>query len=154
MSPVKHAPFAQLKDLHMPKLTLTSTFASSIIVGDPSIITITLPAKETKSVEVTDVQLRRLTEGLDKLTNVGWLKYSVADAAVAVTPPAPVVVPPPPPPPPEPVVVPEPVPEPVAPPVEEPAPVPEETPVAAPVVEEAPAPAATKAPFFGKGRNR
>lgn len=138
----------------MPKLTLTSTFASSIIVGDPSIITITLPPKETKAVDVTDAQLRQLKEGLDKLTNIGWLKYSVADAAVPVSSPKPVPVVVPPPPPPEPVVVPEPEPVVVTPPVEEPAPVPEETPVATPVVEETPAPAAAKAPFFGKNRNR
>jgi len=88
----------------MPKLTVTSTFASTVIVGDPAILTITLPPKESRTVEVTEVQLRQLTPGLDKIQNAGWITYGIAKAApvaevvkvaevLNVTPaPAPVVV--------------------------------------------------------------
>ena len=100
----------------MPKLTLTSTFASTIMVGDPGYITIPLPPKETKAVDVTDVQLRQLAPGLEKLKAAGWLNY-VVDAAgpqvtipetlkVTMKPAEPIALPksPPPPPPPEPIV--------------------------------------------------
>lgn len=69
----------------MPKLTLTSTFASTIMVGDPGYLTIPLPPKETKAVDVTDVQLRQLTPGLEKLKAAGWLNYVVDAAGPQVT---------------------------------------------------------------------
>ena len=100
------------KDLQMPKLTLTSTFASSVVVGDPGILTVTLPPKETRTVDVTDAQISQLTPQLEKLKAAGWLTYYVG--AVVVAPAAPPVKvaevvkieakPVTPPPPPEPVV--------------------------------------------------
>jgi hypothetical protein len=141
----------------MHKLTLTSTFASTIMVGDPGYLTIPLPPKETKAVEVTAVQLRQLTPGLDKLKAAGWLNYVVdAGGPVAVKVEVKPVDPPPPPPsaPPPPAPSPEPV---VASPVEpEPSP---ETPAADSAPEVPPAapeaPPAAKPNFFDKkNRNR
>jgi len=144
------------KDLQMPKLTLTSTFASSVVVGDPGILTVNLPPKETREVEATDVQIAQLLPQLEKLKSAGWLTFSVGAVAVApVVPPVKVaevvkievkpVEPPPPEPAPEPVVV-EPPPEAVADPV-----VPETT--EAPPAEATPA--AAKPSFFDKkNRNR
>jgi hypothetical protein len=128
----------------MPKLTLTSTFASPLVVGDPGAVTINLNPKETKSVEVSKDHLPVLLPGLEKLKTAGWLTFVVGDAVeVPATPKA--AAPPPPPPP-----------------ATEPTPVVEEAPAAsaeeaAPVTsnEEAPAPSAPKAPFFDrKNRNR
>jgi len=61
----------------MLKLTLTSTFASSIIVGDPGVLVINLPAKATRTVDINDVQLRQLTAQLEKLKAAKWLDYTV-----------------------------------------------------------------------------
>lgn len=134
----------------MPKLTLTSTFASTIMVGDPGYLTIPLPPKETKTVDVTAVQLRQLTPGLDKLKAVGWLNY-VVDAAgpeavkVEVKP----VDPPPPPPPPAP--SPEPV---VTPPAEPEAVVADAAPSEEAAPEASPAPAPKPGFFDKKNRGR
>lgn len=151
----------------MPKLTLISMFPSSIVIGDPGIITYVLAPKETKVVEITDVHLRQLKEQLEKLSAAGWLRcYTEADPVVAPPFSAPVVAAPPivavvPAAPSVPVLAPVPV-EPVAPP-EPPAPevTPEPAATAAPATEgvasaeEVPvAPAAPKVQFFGKGRNR
>jgi len=93
------------KDAPMAKLTLTSTFASSIIIGDPGVLTLNLPPKETRTLSVTDVQLRQLTPQLAQLKAAKWIEFSVADddgvTLVAVEPVAP-----PPPPPSEPVAPP------------------------------------------------
>jgi hypothetical protein len=75
----KRTPTYFNEDHHMPRLNLTSTFASAIIVGEPGILVITLPPKENLSVNVTDVQLRQLTAQLEKLKAANWLDYSVAD---------------------------------------------------------------------------
>jgi len=128
----KNQRFDYSKDLHMPKLKLTSTFASSVIVGDPGILIVTLPPKETRSIDVTDVQLRQLMPQLEKLKAANWLNYSVSDqadtAVKIVAAPEPVKVveevkvetkpapsaPPPPAPSPEPVVAESSAPEPEA----------------------------------------
>ncbi len=145
----------------MPKLTLTSTFASSITIGDPGVLAFNLAPKETKSVEATETQLRQLTPGLDKLKAAGWINYTVVEATSAapvkivetvkvetkpIEPPAPV-------PPPEPVLS-EPVPEPVTEkPVE--AVTPAETPEAEAAPASAPAPSTPRPPTFDrKNRNR
>jgi len=141
------------KDLQMPKLTLTSTFASSVVVGDPGILTVTLPPKETRTVDVTDAQISQLTPQLEKLKAAGWLTYNVG--AVVVAPAAPPVkvaevvkieakpVTPPPPP--------EPTPEPA---VSEPPTEAAEV-AAEPVAPPAPPPSAPKPSFFDKkSRNR
>jgi hypothetical protein len=65
------------EETHVAKLTLTSSFASSITIGDPSYMTFTLAPKETKSLDVTEVQIRQLTPGLEKLKAAGWLNYSI-----------------------------------------------------------------------------
>jgi hypothetical protein len=145
----------------MPKLTLTSTFASTIMVGDPGYMVIPLPPKETKAVDVTDVQLRQLTPGLEKLKAVGWLNFVVDAAGVKAPEEKKVVAKPsaPPPPPPAPSVIVPPEPEAV---VAAPAPVAEAAadvePDAAPEAPAAPpeaTPPATKPNFFEKkNRNR
>lgn len=132
----------------MPKLTLTSTFASPLVLGDPGVVTINLNPKETKSVEVNKDHLPLLMPGLEKLKTAGWLTFTIGTEAVAavkvaetaaVTPK--ITAPPPPPPAPEP-------------PEEKEAPA--EEPVSPPPAEEAaPAPSAPKAPSFDrKNRNR
>ena len=154
----------------MPKLTLISSFPSSIVIGDPGIVTYVLAPKETKVVDVTDVHLRQLKEQLEKLSAAGWLRcYTEADPITAPLFAAPPIVAPAP-------VLPATAPVPVVPviatvpvvpivPVEpgEPpvVPAPEVTPepvVAAPAVEGVASteavPAAPKVQFFGKGRNR
>lgn len=72
----------------MSKLTLTSTFASAVIIGDPGILVFTLPAKETKTIDVNDVQLRQLTPQLEKLKAAKWINYSVAEFTAPPAPPA------------------------------------------------------------------
>lgn len=62
----------------MPNLLLTSIFPSSITIGDPSVLTFTLAPRENKTLEVTEVQLRQLTPGLEKLKQAGWINYVVA----------------------------------------------------------------------------
>jgi len=147
------------KDLHMPKLNLTSTFVSSVIVGDPGIITVTLPPKETKSVDITEIQLRQLMPQLEKLKAANWLTFSISDAAEPAPAPAPpvVVVAAP-----APVVVVEevkveavPVPVPSPEPVPEPAAEPEAV-VAAPepVAPAAPAPSAPRPQSYDKKNRR
>lgn len=156
----------------MSKLTLTSTFASTITIGDPGVLAFNLKPKETKSVEVDEAQLRFLTPGLERLKTAKWINYTVTDGSSPSVPveTAPVA---PPAPPPEPVAPPkapveeapvEEVPEedppadPVVPPVETPAEVPAVTEV--PVVQDAPpaadpAPAPPKSPLIDrKNRNR
>jgi hypothetical protein len=154
------------KEKPMPKLTLTSTFASSVIVGDPGIVTVTLPPKETKSIDVTEVQLRQLMPGLEKLKAVGWINYSVADTEEPATIIEKNPVKPAPSAPPKVIVPPAPAPVPAAPP-ETPAetPVAPATPEIAPEdptvvvpepvtkIEEAPAPVKTT-PFEKRNRNR
>jgi hypothetical protein len=138
------------KDYPMPKLVLTSTFASSITVGDPGILAFNLAPKETKTVEATEVQIRQLTPGLEKLKAVGWLNYTVTDAAPAPEEVKPAVAAPPMEP------TPTPAPEPVPAPVENSPEAPAEA--TAPAEETAPTPnepAAFKAPSFDrKTRNR
>jgi len=135
----------------MPKLTLTSTFASTVMVGDPGYLTFPLAPKETKTVEVTEGQLRLLTPGLEKLKGAGWLNFSVGttspvvEVAKVAAPPEP-VAPPPPAPTPEPVVTQPVEPEVVAPASEAKE---EEAPEAAP--EAAPA---AKPSFFEKKNRR
>jgi hypothetical protein len=147
------------EDHHMPKLTLTSTFASSITIGDPGVLAFNLAPKETKTVEATEAQIRQLTPGLEKLKAAGWINYVVNDGAAAPVEVKPVAPPPPPAPPaPEP-VAPAPTPDPVVEPVEAAPAAPAEDPVAPaePTAEEAPAPApsAPKPPTFDrKNRNR
>lgn len=152
----------------MFQLTVTSTFASSLVVGDPGIITFVLAPKETKVVEMSDSQLRQLAGQLEKLVAAGWLRFTVAERAAPIFNSAPVVAPEPVAPvaPQEPVEVPEPVtpPAPVVPPeapVPEPEPIvppeaPVETPAAATegVASAEAVPSAPKVQFFGKGRNR
>jgi hypothetical protein len=159
------------KDHRMSKLTLTSTFASTITVGDPGVLAFNLKPKETKSVEVDEAQLRHLTPGLERLKAAKWINYTVTDGSSV---PAPVVTKPveppapPPPPAPEPVVpAADPVEEvseeaPVEDPVTPPADVPPEVPPAVepPVVQDSPpaadpAPSAPKSPLLDrKNRNR
>lgn len=149
--PCKTCSVRQTKGSTMPKLTLTSTFASPLVVGDPGAVTINLNPKETKSVEVSKDQLSLLLPGLEKLKTAGWVTFTVGTEAaaavkvsetVAVTPK--ITAPPPPPPPPP---APEPSEEKETP-VEEPASPP-------PAEEAAPVPSAPKAPSFDrKNRNR
>lgn len=105
------------KDAPMAKLTLTSTFASSIIIGDPGVLTVNLPPKETITLNVTDVQLRQLSAQLTQLKTSKWIEFSVSDddGTSAPAPVEPVAPPPPAPPAPTPESVPDSVPEPGAP---------------------------------------
>lgn len=125
----------------MSKLTLTSTFASSITIGDPGVLAFTLKPKETKSVEVDEAQLRHLTPGLERLKAAKWINYTVvhpgvvAEAATPTTPP------------PAPAQTPAPEVPPPAPKVEVPPPAPKvETPPPEPDADGADAPPATEVP--------
>lgn len=85
----------------MPKVAITSLIASSLILGRKGGLrnSVQLAPRETKTLDVSDVQLRTLTPELTKLKDAGWVNYAVTDGAAApapvvavVPPPAPVVV--------------------------------------------------------------
>ena len=118
----------------MPQLTITSKFASSLVIGEPGVLTIPFPLtllpKETTRLEITAAQLRHVLPSLEKIKNVGWIEYAV-DTEEAVAP----------------VPIPAPIPAPV--PVEVPAPIPTPIPTQIPTKLEEP----TKLSFFDK-KNR
>lgn len=104
------------KDRPVFNLLLTSNFESSLVVGDPGQIVVTLPPKGSKTLKMNEVQLNHIKPQLEKLKTKGWLSYTITDHGDAVVPPpavvaevvaspTPVVVPPP-----APVVVPPPAP--------------------------------------------
>lgn len=132
------------KDHQMSKLTLTSTYISTVVVGDPGILTVTLGPKASKTVEVTDVQLGQLTPQLEKLKTAGWITFSVDGAPVAAEPVKAAPVPAP-----EPIAPPPPAPDPENAPSEQ-----SEAPPSEPPPAESDATPAKSAPFFEKKSRR
>ncbi len=162
--------FVLLRSNAMAKLHVTNIFRSTVVLGDPGVLAVTLKPKEQRTLVVTEAQKRRLIPDLERLQKANWVTYSWIEEGVApvaakpaapppappappAPPPAPVVAAPPPPPPaPEPVQepVPEPTPEPAAAaPVE---PVAEEAAPAAPAEPAVPPPPPSKPSFFKKNR--
>ena len=75
----------------MTTLTLTNTNPSSLIVGDPGHVTVSIPPKETKTLEVNEAQLKFLMPQLEQLKAAKWLEYSVSEGAPAPASVVPVV---------------------------------------------------------------